>query len=164
MIATFLLLAIVLSPHISVAMTVEMFDALALEDQRDYLELLVERSQDVLIQQDRRDLAEKVKDMFRKRRGDDESRGEAHFRKQLAASRDYVAREDVKALHIQILPGEVEGALIGTLQNNGVPMSNRLFKALSEAWKAKPFWPKRPLRTPSADSPTPTTLPTPGRP
>ena len=138
--------ATVLCPQIAQAMTVEMYDAMAVEDQRDYLKLLVNRAHGVFIAQDRRDLAAKLEEMFRTHRGEPQPPGEAQFVKYLAITRDHVAREDHTAFPLKSLAGEVEGALIGSLQKNGIPMSNTLFKALTLAWKAKPFWPKRPLR------------------
>lgn len=144
-----LLGAAMLCPRTSSAMTIEMFDAMAVEDQRDYLKLLVNRAQEVLIAQDRQDLAAAIGEMFRTRRGERQSPGEAEFQKRLTIGRDYVVQEQVKAMNIKIVGGEVEGALIGTLQKNGIPMSHALFKALTQAWSAKPFWPKRPLRTAS---------------
>ena len=149
LVVAFVWAATVLSPHVAQAMTVEMFDAMAVEDQRDYLKLLVSRTREVLITQHRQDLVEKIDDVFRTRRGERESAGEAQFYKHLTINRNYVAEQHVKDLRVQILGGEVESALIWSLQKNGIPMSHTLFKALTQAWSAKPFWPKRPLRTAS---------------
>ena len=147
LVITFVCAATMLHPHVAQAMTVEMFDAMAVEDQRDYLKLLVDRAHEVLIAQNRRDLAMKIEELFRTRRGERQSPGEAAFRRQLIIIRDYVSQQNVKNLRVQVLPGEVEAALIGSLQKNGIPMSHALFKALAQSWTAKPFWPQRPLRT-----------------
>ncbi len=137
----------VLCPQISPAMTVEMYDAMAIEDQSDYLKLLVKRAHDVFVEEGQQDLAAKLDELFHTRRGEPQSLGEAQFEKQLAITRDFIAWEDVKGFRVKPLPGDVEAALITTFQKNGIPMSHARFKALSQAWTAKPFWPKRPLQT-----------------
>lgn len=139
--------ALMLGPQSASAMTVDMFDAMAVEDQHDYLTLLVERAREVLIRQDRKDLAAKLDELFHRRRGQRQSQGEEQFENRLEVVRNYVTQQNATAPRVKILPGEVENALIGTFQRNGIPMSNRLFKALSQAWTAKPYWPRRPLTT-----------------
>ena len=59
MVAT-LLSVVVLSPRISAAMEIQMFGAMAIEDQQDYLKYLVKAAQNVLIEQGREDSATKV--------------------------------------------------------------------------------------------------------
>jgi hypothetical protein len=140
-----MLAAMMLGPQMASAMTVEMFDAMATEDQQDYLTLLVKKAREVLVQQDRKPLAAKLEKLFQTRRGQPQSPGKEQFEKNLATVRAYVAQQK----WIKILPGEVENALIGVFQKNGILMSGPLFKTLSHAWTAKPYWPKRPLRTPS---------------
>ena len=142
----------VLCPQASRAMAVEMYDAMAIEDQSDYVKLLVKRAHDVFVEEGQQDLAAKLDELFHKRRGEPQSLGEAQFEKQLAITRDFFAREDVKHLRITPLPGDVEATLITALQKNGIPMSHVRFKALSQAWTAKPFWPKRPLQQSSVVS------------
>ena len=137
----------VLCPQASPAMTVEMYDAMAIKDQSDYLKLLVQRAHDVFVEEGQRDLAAKLDELFHKRRGEPQSLGEAQFEKQLVITRAYFAREDVKALRVKPLPGDIEAMLVTAFQKNGIPMSHARFKALSQAWTAKPFWPKRRLQT-----------------
>lgn len=145
-----LILAVVTpGPRAASAMTVEMFDAMAIEDQHEYLTLLVRQARDVLTRQDQKDLAAKLDDLFQKRRGQRESQGEAQFERDLAIVRGFAAQQHAKNVNFKILPGEVENALIGTFQKNGIPMSGQVFKALSHAWTAKPYWPKRPLKSPT---------------
>src|SRR6185436_801170 len=139
--------AVMLCPQISPAMTVEMYDAMAIEDQDDYLKLLVKRAHDVFVEEGQQDLAAKLDELFHTRRGEPQSVGEAQFEKQLAITRDVIAWEDARGFRIKPLPGDVEAALITTFQKNGIPMSHARFKALSQAWMAKPFWPRRPLQT-----------------
>jgi hypothetical protein len=139
-----------LGPRAAPAMTVEMFDAMAIEDQQDYLELLVDRAREVFIAQRRQELAAKIEALFRRPRGQRHSPGAAEFEKQLTILRDYRSKEDVNGVRARTIPGDVEGALIGSIQKNGILMTHAVFKALSQAWTAKPYWPKRPLRT--ADS------------
>jgi hypothetical protein len=138
--------AVMLARQTASTMTVEMFDAMAVEDQHDYVALLVKQAREVLVQQDRKDLAAKLDDLFHTRRGH-QSSGELQFEEQLAISRDFFAQQNPKDLRFKPLPGEIESALIVTFQKNGIPMSGALFKALTQAWTAKPYWPKRPLRT-----------------
>ena len=142
----------VLCPHASRAMTVEMYDAMAVEDQSDYVKLLVKRAHDVFVEEGQQDLAAKLDELFHKRRGEPQAVGEAQFEKQLGITRDVIAWEDARGYRIKPLPGDVEAALITTLQKNGIPMSHGRWKALSQAWTAKPFWPKRPLQQSSVVS------------
>ena len=141
-----------LCPQASRAMTVEMYDAMAIADQGDYLKLLVTRAHDVFVEEDRQDLAAKLDELFHTRRGEPQAFGEAQFEKQLAITRDVIAWEDARGYRIKPLPGDVEAALVTTFQKNGIPMSHARWKALSQAWMAKPFWPKRPLQQSSVVS------------
>jgi hypothetical protein len=138
--------AITLGPQTASAMTVEMFDAMAVEDQQDYLEVLVDRAREVFIAQDRQELASKLEGLFHRSRGQNQSPGEAEFEKQLTIIRNYPPA-DIDGVRVKRIPGDVEGALIGSMQKNGILMTHALFKALVQAWTAKPYWPKRPLRT-----------------
>ena len=143
-----ILAAIMLGPKAASAMTVEMFDAMAAEDQHEYLTLLVKQAREVLARQDQREPAAKFEELFHTRRGQRQSPGEAEFEKQLTMLRDYRSNGDVNGVHAKTIPGDVEAALIGSIQKDGILMTHTLFKALSRAWTAKPYWPKRPLRTP----------------
>jgi uncharacterized protein YehS (DUF1456 family) len=133
-------------------MTVEMYDAMAIEDQSDYLKSLVKRAHDVFVAEGQKDLAAKLDELFRTRRGEPQSTGEAQLEKQLAITRNIIAWEQAQGLRLKVLPGDVEHALLVVLQKNGIPMSHERFKALSQAWTAKPFWPKRPLQQSSVVS------------
>ncbi len=139
---TLLSAATVLIPGLSSAMEIQMFDDLAVEDQRDYLNFLVKGSQQILIDEGQQDLAAQVKELFHKTRGERASSGETQFDKELAGVRAYLAKE--KATYLTFLPGQVEFALIQMLVRNGIQPSSAFSKALGQ--HAKTFWPKRPLR------------------
>ena len=139
--------ATLVCPQTARAMTVEMYDAMAVEDQADYLKLLVQGARGVLIEEGRQDLAAQIEELFRRHHGESRSAGDVQLRGSLVTVRDYVNQADVKALRVKVVPGEVENALIGVLQKNAIPISYARFKALTKAWMEKPFWPKYPLRT-----------------
>jgi hypothetical protein len=100
----------VLCPHASRAMTVEMYDAMAVEDQSDYVKLLVKRAHDVFVEEGQQDLAAKLDELFHKRRGEPQAVGEAQFEKQLGITRDVIAWEDARGYRIKPLPGDVEAS------------------------------------------------------
>ena len=132
--------ATVLCPRLSPAMEIRFFDQLANQDQRDYLKFLVKGAQKVLIEQGRRDLAEKVRRLFHDiPPGDRLSIGETQFEKDLAISRAFNADNPNAPLRVP-----VEASLVVTLTKNGIETSSKFVKGLAEV--ARTFWPKRPLR------------------
>jgi hypothetical protein len=148
-IVTLLSAAAVLCPRTSPAMTIEMFDDLAAEDQRDYVNFLVKGSQKILIEEGRQDLADKVEELFRKPRGARQSSGEAHFQKGLVRFREYLVQqaETIARLHVTSWIGQIEDVFVQTLVSNGIQPPHRFSKSLGQL--SKTFWPKRPLRTAS---------------
>ena len=136
---------IVLGPRLPPAMEVQMFDAMANQDQREYLKFLVERAQKVLIEQDRRDLATEVRELFHEiRHGDHRSLGEAQFEEHLAIARDFIA--EIAKKQLPFGRPSVESALIVTLNKNGIGTSPEFSRSLGQSVREKPFWPKLPLR------------------
>ena len=72
-------------PRVSAAMEIQMFDELAVQDQRDYLEYLVDSAKRIFIEQGEMDLAGKLEQLFKKPRlGDSQSLGDAQFHENLA--------------------------------------------------------------------------------
>jgi hypothetical protein len=89
-----LLSAIVLCPRILSAMDIQMFDQMAIEDQKDYVKFLVKDAQRILIEQDQREQAAKVQELFQEiLPGDHRSSGEAQFEETLAKARAVNADE-----------------------------------------------------------------------
>ena len=114
-----LLSAAVLCPRISAAMAIQMFDAMAIEDQQDYLKYLVKAAQKVFIEQSREDLATKVNQLFHATRsGDRRSLGAAQFQENLDQHRAFIAED-----------------------------AGKFMRPLAGLVREKPFWPKRSLRT-----------------
>jgi hypothetical protein len=82
--ATFLS-AVVLCPCSAQAMQIQQFDKMVFSDQGDYLVVLIEGAQRVLIETGRRDLADKVHRLFRETpRSDDAPIGVTVFEINLA--------------------------------------------------------------------------------
>ena len=70
------------------AMEIEMFDDMAVDDQRAYIQFLVRSAQQIFVEQGRRDLSEKVEQLFHTpRRGNGQSSGETQFYDMLAKTR-----------------------------------------------------------------------------
>jgi hypothetical protein len=137
-----LLSASVLCPHVAEAMEIQMFDDMAIEDQRDYLKFLVDASEKILIAQGQEELAAKVSFLFDVIPPDDRrSVGEGQFYKHLAKQRAFFAGNPNSVLR---LTGQVEGALQQTLEENRIRVPHQFGTRLADA--ARTFWPKRPLR------------------
>jgi len=100
-------------------MAIQMFDAMAIEDQQDYLKYLVKAAQKVFIEQSREDLATKVNQLFHATRsGDRRSLGVAQFQENLDQHRAFIAED-----------------------------AGKFMRRLAGLVREKPFWPKRSLRT-----------------
>ena len=142
------LVATVLFPRVSSAMSMAMYDEMGRQDQQDYLAFLVKATQDVLIGEGRPDVARKVHDLVQGRGDDRPSQGEVQFEEVLARMRAYLAENPGP-----IVAPTVEGAWMQTLINNGIQLSHQFDRAFHLVVREKPFWPKRPLkpiRNPSA--------------
>ena len=134
-----LLVATVMLPRVSFAMRIQMYDDMAKQDQQDYLKFLVKAAQEVLTDQDRPDLASKVRDLFQSRGGDRRSLGEAQFEEVLAKMRAYFAENP----RLTFTAGPVEGAFTQALINHGIDVPDKFSKSLKQVVTEKPFWPKR---------------------
>jgi hypothetical protein len=70
------------------AMEIEKFDRMAAQDQSDYIVVLIEGAQKVLVQSGRKDLADKVRKLFTETfPGDDSPLGAVEFERNLARAR-----------------------------------------------------------------------------
>ena len=144
-VAVALLSAAVLCPRAAQAMEIQMFDDMAIQDQRDYLTFLVKHAQKVFTEQGRPDLAAKVRQLFREERGDDHrSPGSDQFEKNLAIQRDFIVR--IATEKLPFTRPLVENALIMTFYRNGIPTSFAFSRGLVQALREKPYWPKLPLQ------------------
>jgi hypothetical protein len=147
MVVTLLSLATVLCPHLLSAMDIQMFDAMAVEDQRDYLKYLVKAAQKVLVEQGHEDLAVQVNQLFQATRsGDRKSLAATEFQEILDRHRTFFA-ETAGTLSFSPLAGQVEDVFVQTVWNNHLHIPNYFSRRLREVVREKPFWPKRPLRT-----------------
>jgi hypothetical protein len=123
-------------------MGIQMFDELAVQDQRDYLKFLVDTAKTVLNEQGRGDLAGKIEQLFKKpRSGDPRSLGEAHFHEELARRRRYIAEHPNVPFHLR-----VEGAMLQTLASNKIDLPSKFSKQFEQAVRERPFWPKLPAQ------------------
>jgi hypothetical protein len=147
MVVTFLAVATVLCPRILSAMDIQMFDQMAIQDQKDYVKFLLKDAQKILIEQDQRDQTAKVQELFQKiLPGEHRSLGEAQFDETLAKARAFNADERPRKYPI-LPPMDVETVLVVTLNKNGIQTSVQFSRSLAQVIREKPFWPKRPLRT-----------------
>jgi hypothetical protein len=137
-----LVASLMLCPRVSLAMEIEMFDALAPQDQRDYLEYLVDTAGKILIEQGRGDSAAKVEQLFSKKvSGRDRSQGDVLFHAQLARARAYAAENPTSPIRIDLV-----SVLTQTLVSSGVLVPPATFlRQFEQALRQKPFWPKLPL-------------------
>ncbi|RPI55312.1 MAG: hypothetical protein EHM55_08275 [Acidobacteria bacterium] len=137
-----LVTATVLSPRASTAMNIQMFDLLMDEDQREYVEYLVEVTRRVFIEMNQKDAAEKVEVLFEaERSGGHQSVGERQIRDILQRMRSFNAERPNSPLRF-----DVEGAMLQTLVNNGIDIPNQFRRNLDQRLREKPFWPRRPTR------------------
>jgi len=119
-----------------------MFDALAVEDQRAYIQFLVQSAQQIFVEQRRSDLSKRVEELLKRpRRKDQQSPGEEQFDEMLAKSRPWFANQPGHFLH----GGEIEGLLTQTFVNNGIAIPRTFHKRFEELLRERPYWPKLPL-------------------
>jgi Mlc titration factor MtfA (ptsG expression regulator) len=125
--------------HPAQAMQIPQFDKMALQDQADYIHLLVDGAQKVLIEQRKDDLAAKVHKLFTEvPRGDSGSLGITEFERNLDRARLADIRnleKDAHALRI-----EVEDAMAATLEANGIDLPASFFTVAS---KFRPRFPNQ---------------------
>ena len=138
--AALLMSTIVLMGSTAHAMEIEKFDKMAAKDQSDYIVVLVEGAQQVLIKEGKRDLAAKIHALFTTTLPGDESPiGVVEFESNLARARSADIRrlqKDPRATRL-----EVEDAMAATLEKNGIPLPDAFFTVAS-AFRPK-YPPKR---------------------
>jgi hypothetical protein len=112
------------------AMEIVKFDKMAAQDQSDYIVILIEGAQKVLIQSGKKDVADKVHTLFTKKLGGDESPvGVVEFEGNIARARLADIRnleKDPRAARL-----EVEDAMVVTLQKNGIELPDSFFTIAS---------------------------------
>jgi hypothetical protein len=135
-----LLSVALLWPRPSNAMDIQQFDKMATQDQRDYIAFLVKEAQKLLIEQGRRDLAVKARELFHNiRPGEQRSAGEAQIEKHLAAARTFSASAKLSG---KVSWNRVESALFQVLVNNGIVPPSAFFKAFPQVVRNRVFYQK----------------------
>jgi hypothetical protein len=111
------------------AMTFDQFDHMAAQDRQAYMNFLVEAAQEVLIDEGKRDVADKVYRLFHEiHPGDELPIGEAEFEGNLANARVRDAEKHAKDHNAPRV--QVESALTETLKKNGIELSPDSYKDL----------------------------------
>lgn len=130
-----LALAALLFSSAAQAMEIWKFDKMAVRDQGGYIQLLVDGAQEVLIEEGKRDLAEKAYQLFTETPpGDKYSLGMTEFQLFLARARVLDAKNLEKNHDAKRL--EVEHAMILTLKTNGIILP-KSFMAVGKDFKPK---------------------------
>ena len=112
------------------AMEIEQFDKMAAQDQSEYVVVLIEGAQKVLIQSGKKDLADKVHKLFvTTLPGDQSPIGVVEFESNLARARAADVRRLEKDPNAARL--EVEDAMAGTLHKNGIELPDSFFTVAS---------------------------------
>jgi hypothetical protein len=122
------------------AMEIQKFDKMAAQDQSEYIVVLIEGAQQVLIKEGKKELAAKIHALFTTTLpGDDAPIGTVEFESNLARARLADVRrlqKDPRATRL-----EVEDAMIATIEKNGIPLPDTFF-AVASAFRPK-YPPKR---------------------
>ena len=128
--AALLMLASLLLASVAHAMEIEKFDKMAGQDQSEYIVVLIEGAQQVLIKEGKKELAAKVHALFTTTLpGDDAPIGTVEFESNLARARLADVRrlqKDPRATRL-----EVEDAMIATIEKNGIPLPDTFFTVAS---------------------------------
>ena len=112
------------------AMEIEKFDKMDGRDQSEYIVVLIEGAQQVLIKEGKKDLAAKVHALFTTTLpGDDAPIGAVEFESNLARARAADVRRLLKDPRAERL--EVEDAMIATIEKNGIPLPDTFFTVAS---------------------------------
>jgi hypothetical protein len=112
------------------AMEIEKFDKMAGPDQGDYIVVLIEGAQKVLVQSGRKDLAGKIHTLFTTTiPGDAAPIGSVEFESNLARARAADIRRLQKDPRAERL--EVEDAMAATLHKNGIELPDSFFTVAS---------------------------------
>ena len=129
-ITSFILTFLMASVAAAQAMEIEQFDKMAAQDQSEYIVVLIEGAQKVLIQSGRKDLAAKVHKLFvTVIPGDDASIGTVEFESNLARARLADVRRLQKDPRAERL--EVEDAMAATLHKNDIELPDTFFTVAS---------------------------------
>jgi len=130
LVATFLFAAM-FATTAAQAMQIQLFDRMANQDRQDYLNLLVEGAQKVLIEAGQQNDAAKVHQLFTEiHQGDALPKGEAEFEGNLDNARVADAKRHLKDPNAPRL--EVEDALAVTLKKNGIELPDSFFTVGSD--------------------------------
>jgi hypothetical protein len=112
------------------AMEIRQFDKMAVKDQGDYIQALIDGAQKVLNNQGQRDLATKVDQLFTEvHQGDTMPLGMIEFENNLALARVADAKRVIKDPNARRL--EVEDAMAVTLKKNGIELPDSFFTVAS---------------------------------
>jgi hypothetical protein len=110
------------------AMEITQFDKMSVRDQGEYIALLIEGAQKVLVDEGRRDLAAQVRKLFTVRHpGESLSQGMVTLEANLAHARAVDADTHAHDRHAERL--EVEQALIVTLKWSGIVLPKSFMRA-----------------------------------
>ena len=122
--------AVLLISAAAQAMEIQKFDRMAVQDQSEYIVVLIEGAQKVLIASGKKDLARKVHDLFtRTLSGDESPVGVVMFERNLARARLADLRNLEKNPHAPRL--EVEDAMAVTLKKNGIELPTSFYTVAS---------------------------------
>jgi hypothetical protein len=120
LVATFLSAAMLFTGSLQ-AMEIQQFDKMAAQDQHDYLNVLVNGAQRVLIDEGKADLAAKIDKLFTEvLAGDKHSLGLIEFESNLDRARVADVKRVIANPNARRL--EVEDAMIVTLRKNGIEL------------------------------------------
>jgi len=135
------LAASVLCPRPTLALDVQQFANMTTEDQKHYLAFLVNKAQQLLIQQGEQDQAEKTTQLFRDSPpGSDRSLGASQFHSALTSTLDYFAR--VPAPLQGTMRSSVESLLSQVLVKNGITLTRGFTQTLEAATRNRAFYQK----------------------
>jgi hypothetical protein len=144
--ATFLSAAMLMST-VAQAMQVQVYDRMSTRDQADYIGVMIKGAEQVLTDQGRSDLADKVKELFTTREpGDDNTIGMVELELNLAALSKADADNLVRDPNAK--PLQVELAMIATLRANGIILPKSFMHVGDN------FQPHDPLSPPRTPPPT----------
>src|SRR4051812_21227385 len=124
--------AVVLSPRPAMAMLFSQFDHMSNEDRQNYLNLLVDAAQQVLIQQRHTADADRIHRLFTDiRRGDQMPIGVAELELNLDSARVHDANRAIQSPNAPRM--QIETALAMTLQKNGIRITPEFMQGVTAA-------------------------------
>jgi hypothetical protein len=129
---------VMLFASVAQAMEIIQFDKMAVQDQADYITVLVDGAQRVLIVEGKNDLAAQIHKLFTEvHSGDRMTLGMIAFEENLDRARLFDAESHARDHNAQRV--EVEDAMAATLKKNGIELPDSFFNVASN------FKPKLPL-------------------